>query len=126
MPMNADRLHAQRLQALDFWGGPIDLDPIPGGITNHNYLVRAGPTSYVARLCVDREIVGIDRRNEVACQRAAHVCGVAPEVVHHEPGVLVSEHVPGRTLTPPELSDPALVPRLAALLRTLHDGRDRL
>jgi thiamine kinase-like enzyme len=126
MHMNADRLHVQRLQALDFWHDPISMEPIPGGITNHNYLVRSGSRWYVARLCVEREILGIDRRNEVLCQKAAHALGVAPAVVHHEHGVLVSEHLPARTLTPAEVRDPGFVPRLASLLRTLHDGWDRL
>jgi thiamine kinase-like enzyme len=126
MHMNADRLYSQRLQSLDFWDGPISLEPLPGGITNHNYLVRAGGRSYVARLCEDREILGIDRRNEVVCQRAAQGCGVAPAVVHHEPGVLVSEHLDARTLTPADVRDPGFVSRLASLLRTLHNGWDRL
>lgn len=124
--MNPDRVHTQRLQALDFWRGPITIEPLSGGLTNHNYLVRSGGKSYVARLCVARELLGIDRRNEVVCQREAHALGVAPAVVHEEVGVLVSEHVAARTLTPSEVRDPAFVPRLAALLRTLHDGWDGL
>ncbi len=126
LPMNPDRVHIQRLEALDFWQGPIAIEPLPGGITNHNYRVTTKETTFVARLCVARELLGIDRRNEVVCQRAAHSLGIAPAVVHHESGVLVSEHLSGRTLTPAEIRDPAFVPRLAALLRTLHDGWDRL
>ena len=126
MNLNADRLHAQRLQALDFWEGPITLDALAGGITNHNYLVTAGSRSYVARLCVEREILGIDRRNEVLCQRAAHSLGIAPAVVHYEQGVLISEYVPARSLSPEDVRNPACVPRLAAVLRALHDGWDTL
>lgn len=126
MSMNNERLHAQRLQALDFWTGPIELEPLTGGITNHNYRVRCGDRSYVARLCVEREVLGIDRRNEVVCQRAAHACGVSPAVVHHEPGVLVSEHIDAKALIPADVRDPSRIPRLAPLLRSLHDGWDRL
>jgi thiamine kinase-like enzyme len=124
--MNPDRVHTQRLSALDFWPGPITIEPISGGITNHNYLVRTGEKAFVARLCVARELLGIDRRNEIACQLAAHALGVAPAVAHHESGVLVSEYLPARTLGPTDVRDPAFVPRLAALLRRLHDGWDRL
>ena len=122
--MNADRDHVNQLASLAFWGGPIAVETLPGGITNANYLVRSGATEYVARLCVDRTVLGIDRRNEVACQRAAHSRGVAPEVLHSETGVLISTYVTGRTLTSSDLRAPALIPRLAALLRALHDGHD--
>lgn len=126
MHMNPDCVHVQRLQSLDFWREPIELEPLPGGITNHNYVVRSGSQSYVARLGEDRALLGIDRRNEVVCQRAAHALGVAPAVLHHESGVLISEHVNARTLTPADVRDEAFVPRLAAVLRTLHDGWDKL
>lgn len=124
--MNPDRLHIQRLQSLDYWNGPIAIEPIPGGITNHNYRVRDSERTYVARLCVERTLLGIDRRNEVVCQRAAHACGIAPEVVHHEDGVLISGHLIGRTLTSADVREPAFVPRLARVLRRLHDPWDQL
>jgi thiamine kinase-like enzyme len=126
MVMSLDRLHAQRLRELEFFPDPIALELLPGGITNYNYLVRTGPQVYVARLCVERELLGIDRRNEVVCQRAAHACGVAPAVIHHQDGVLVSEHIPARALTAAEVREPEFIPRLATLLRRLHDGWDRL
>ena len=124
--MNPDPVHIQRLESLDFWAGPITVEPLPGGITNFNYRVQAGERAYVARLCVERLLLGIDRRNEVVCQRAAHHVGVAPEVVHHEDGVLVSAHLDARTLNAEAVRDPRFVPRLAALLRTLHGAWDEL
>ena len=124
--MNPDLVHIQRLESLDFWAGPITVEPLPGGITNFNYRVHAGQRAYVARLCVERLLLGIDRRNEVICQRAAHGAGVAPEVVHHEDGVLVSAHLDARTLTAEAVRDPKFVPRIAAVLRQLHGGWDRL
>lgn len=124
--METDPDDARRLHALDFWGGPITVEPLAGGITNRNYRVRSSGKSFVARLCVERERLGIDRRNEAVCQRAAHALGVAPAVVHHERGVLISEYLSARTLGAADVRDPAFVPRLAAVLRTLHGGRDRL
>ncbi|HEX8200381.1 MAG TPA: phosphotransferase [Isosphaeraceae bacterium] len=116
----------RRLQALDCWQGPITVEPLPGGITNRNYLVRDARTTRVARLGAERTLLGIDRRNEVACQRAAWACGVGPAVVHHEDGLLISEHLPGRTLTRAEVADPAVLAALAAALRRLHGAWDRL
>ena len=124
--MSPDLVHTRRLRALDFWPGPIDVERLPGGITNDNYRVRSAGRTYVARIGVERPLLGIDRRNEVVCQRAAHALGVAPGVAHHEDGVLVSDHVDARTLTPDAVRDPAFIPRLAALLRRLHDGWDGL
>lgn len=124
--MNPDLVHIQRLESLDFWAGPITVEPLSGGITNFNYRVRDGQRAYVARLCVERLLLGIDRRNEVICQRAAHGAGVAPEVVHHEDGVLVSAHLDARTLTAEAVRDPKFVPRIAAVLRALHGGWDKL
>jgi thiamine kinase-like enzyme len=124
--MIADRIHIQKIQSLDYWSGPIEIEPLPGGITNRNFVVADAGRRYVARLCQDRALLGIDRRNEVVCQRAAHACGIAPEVVHHENGVLISRHLEGRALAPADLRDPQVLGRLAAVLRTLHESWDRL
>jgi thiamine kinase-like enzyme len=122
MTANLDEIG--RIEGLRCWRGPIAVEPLPGGITNRNYLIRDAGRRSVARICTDRSLLGIDRRNEVVCQRAAHACGVAPAIAHHEAGVLVSRFVSGRTLTPVDVRDPVLLPRLAATLRTLHDAWD--
>lgn len=118
--------HLRRIEDLEFWRRPITIEPLPGGITNFNYLVREPERSYVARLCVELPLLGIERRNEVVCHRAAQACGIAPPVVYQEKGVLVSQHIAGRTLTPADVREPAFVPRLAAVLRRLHDSWDHL
>jgi thiamine kinase-like enzyme len=124
--MNTDRIHIQRIQALSYWTRPISIEPLPGGITNHNYLVKDAGHSYVTRLCVDKALLGIDRRNEVVCHRAAHACGIAPELVHQEDGVLVTQFVSGRTLAPEDVRAPDFIPRLVAVLRRLHESWDAL
>jgi thiamine kinase-like enzyme len=116
----------RRLHRLDFIGWPIDVEPIAGGITNHNFVVRAGGRAYVARLCEDRSLLGIDRRNEVVCQQAASARGIAPEVVHHEPGLLLTRFVEGRTLSADDVRQPAPIARLAAMLRHLHQSWDAM
>ena len=126
MPMISDRLQLKRLHSLDFWREPITVERLNGGLTNDNFRVRAGRRSYVARLCIERPSLGIDRRNEVACQRAAHAVGIAPEIVHHEDGVLVSAHLDAVTLTSELVRDLAFLRRLAEVLRKLHDSWDTL
>ena len=124
--MMSDHADIRRLRELRNWRGPIAVEPMPGGITNRNYRVRDAGCLYAARLCIERPLLGIDRRNEVACQKAAHSIGIAPELVHHEDGVLISRYVTGRTLAAADVRDLAFLPRLAALLRRLHGSRDRL
>jgi thiamine kinase-like enzyme len=116
----------RRLRRLDFIGSPIEIERIPGGITNHNFVVRAGGRAYVARLCEERPLLGIDRRDEVVCQRAAGAWGIAPEVVHHEAGLLVTRFVEGRTLAAADIRQPPLIARLAAMLRHLHQSWDAM
>jgi thiamine kinase-like enzyme len=124
--MEPDGIILRRLRSLDCWRGPILVEPLPGGITNRNFLVRDAGTTRVARLSEERTLLGIDRRNELACQRAACACGVGPEVIHQEDGLLISQHLPGRTLARADLQDPAVLERLAAVLRRLHGAWDRL
>jgi len=39
-----------RIHALGIWQGPVEIEPITGGITNRNYLVRDRSTRRVVRL----------------------------------------------------------------------------
>jgi len=115
-----------QIRALDCWDGPIAIRPLEGGITNHNYVVESAGKRHVARACLDLEHLGIDRRNEVACQRFAASLGLAPAVVHHQDRVIVSDYVVGKTLTKEDVRDPGRLARVAGSLRRLHDGRDQL
>jgi thiamine kinase-like enzyme len=114
------------LRRLDLANGPIAIEPIPGGITNHNFVVRSGGRAYVARICEERPLLGIDRRNEVICQQAAGERGLAPEVIHHEPGLLVTRFIEGRTLTAADVRRPQCLIRLASLLQRLHRSWDAM
>jgi thiamine kinase-like enzyme len=123
-PSSMSEALLRRLHRLDFIGSPIDIERITGGITNHNFAVRSGGRAYVARLCEERPLLGIDRRNEVVCQQAAGAWGLAPEVVHHEAGLLVTRFVEGRTLAAADVRQPPLIARLAATLQRLHQAWD--
>jgi thiamine kinase-like enzyme len=116
----------RRLRPLDLARSSLTIEPIAGGITNRNFVVRSGGEAHVARLCEERPLLGIDRRNEVVCQRAAASWGLAPEVVHHEPDLLVSRFVEGRSLTAADVREPRALTGAAALLRRLHGSWDAL
>jgi thiamine kinase-like enzyme len=58
------------------------------------------------------------RDREVMAAKAAHAAGLAPEIVHAEPGVMVSAFIEGRTYTAEAVR--AAAPRIAALVRRFH------
>lgn len=121
-----EEIHAQKIRELPLWTGPIRLEPLDGGITNRNYLVDHAGERFVARIGADLLILGIDRRNETQCHRAAQSLGVAPPLAHGEDGVIVSRYIPSRTLDPASAREPGIVAQIAQVLRQLHDGWDGL
>ena len=42
--------YLNKIKALPIWKGNISLNPLEGGITNYNYLVKDGSSEYVVRL----------------------------------------------------------------------------
>jgi thiamine kinase-like enzyme len=101
------------------WPDGVDaVEPLGGGITNHNYKVDAGGESFVLRIGgAETELLGIDRANERDASLVAAALGIAPDVVSFvEPeGHLVTRFVAGKA---GEVS----VVDAAALLRRLHAG----
>jgi thiamine kinase-like enzyme len=111
----------RRIRGLALWRGPIVPEILPGGLSNRNYVVRDGGDAYVVRLVGgDDPAHGIVRAREVAVSRAAHRAGLAPELVLAEPGLLVLRLIAGRALTAQEVGEPAMLPRVAELLRRCH------
>jgi thiamine kinase-like enzyme len=99
------------------WPGerPI-VEPLGGGITNHNFKVTIAGETLVLRIGgKDTELLGIDRDHEhEAAVRAADL-GIGPAVVRFEHGCLVTRFVEGAVGEP----DPA---RVGPLLRRLHSS----
>lgn len=94
--------------------------PLGGGITNTNFRVHNAGADFVVRIGDDIPVHQVMRFNERTATIAAHAAGLSPRVVHHEPGALVLEYIDGRTLTPEDVRDPAILPRIAELIRTCH------
>ncbi|MCV3735807.1 phosphotransferase family protein [Rhizobium sp. TRM96647] len=110
----------ETIRSLPFWNGQPEIAVLKGGITNTNYKVVDGGRAYVVRLGDDIPVHQISRQNEVSASRAAHAAGVSPAVIHHQPGVLVLDYVPGRTLHPEDIRSQACLERIVPLLRRCH------
>jgi len=106
-------------------GRPRLVTAVTGGLTNKSFRVQvAGHDLLVRIFAPDMELFGIDRELECANTKAAAHRGIAPRVLAAdlELGVLVSEFVSGRTLSPHDLVEPDTLARVAKTLRRLHSG----
>ena len=106
------------IRALPLWSGPVEIETLAGGLTNHNYLVRDGASRVVVRLGGDIPLHGILRFNEHAVSRAAAAAGISPAVLHTGPGVIAFDFIEGRTCTADDIrADRA---RCVTLVRRAH------
>ena len=112
---------AERIRALPLWSATVGIEPLSGGITNRNFLV-ADPRKgrFVVRFGHDIPLHGVMRFNELAAARAAHAAGLSPEVVHAEPGILVTRCIAGTTLSPAAVRGPERLGRIVDLIRRCH------
>lgn len=110
-----------RIARLSCWRGRVEIEPLSGGLSNRNYKVVDTQGHCVVRLGADAPEHGIVRRNEEISSRAAAHAGISPDVVHAEPGVLVFRFVDGRTLTPGDVRDAAMLPRVLSLVKRAHE-----
>ena len=115
----------QRAAGLTLWREPVTPEPLSGGITNWNYLIRYRGERFVVRVGNDIPVHQITRANELAASRAAAAAGLSPEVVHHEPGALVLRFIEGRTLKPNEIRQKAMLERIVPLLHRCHREVER-
>lgn len=110
-----------RAAALLCWKGPVAPEPLAGGISNRNFVVVDGGERFVVRIGGDVPVHGVLRVNEVAASRAAFAAGLAPEVVHAEPGALVLRHIENaRAFTEADVRDPANLAAIVELVRRCH------
>ncbi len=116
----SDDAALERVKRLPIWFGAVEPKPLAGGITNKNFVVEDRGRKLVVRTGGDIPVHGIVRTNELAANRAAHLAGLSPPVVHAEPGVMVIGFVEGRTFTPDDVCNPANLERLAGLVRRCH------
>jgi thiamine kinase-like enzyme len=110
----------RRAAGLACWKGKVEPQALGGGISNHNFLVEDGGAKFMVRIGDDIPVHNVLRRFELAASRAAHAAGISPEVVHAQPGAMVFSYVEGRTLTPADVRDPAMLERVLPLVRKCH------
>ena len=114
---------AEEIAARVWPGQDLRLEPLGGGITNHNFKVTVDGDAYVLRIAgADTDLLGIDREAEHAAAQAAAEAGVGPEVVDFVEGSLVTRFVDGRPVPPEELRRPECLRETAALVRRVHEG----
>ena len=115
----------QLLDQVPRLAGRVLVEGLAGGLTNRNYRVDTPDASYVVRISSgDPDLLGIDREAECLNSRAAAAAGVGAEVFDFRAdlGMLVIEHLPGRTLADASFEDPAVLRRAAEAVRRLHAG----
>jgi thiamine kinase-like enzyme len=108
-----------RIRAIPIWQGAIAWQPLKGGLSNESFTVTDSSGKYVVRFGRDFPFHHVSRQREVMAARAAHAAGFAPEVVHAEPGLMVSRFIEAKTFDAGDVS--ANIPRIAAIVRRFHD-----
>ena len=106
--------------SLPYWKSTVDVEPLEGGITNHNYLVENEQGKFVVRLGEDIEVHQILRFNEIAAGTAAHAAGLSPEIRYHQEGVLVMDYVPSKALTSKQVQEQSTLDNIVELVQRCH------
>ncbi|MEM7171749.1 MAG: choline kinase family protein [Pseudomonadota bacterium] len=118
--MTSNEKLIERIEGLPCWSGQISVEPLSGGITNLNFVVTDGGTRYFLRSGADIPVHGVMRFNELAAAKAAAQVGLSPDVVHHEPGLLVTEFIDGKTFAPEDVREAGNLVPMVDLIRRCH------
>jgi thiamine kinase-like enzyme len=114
-----------RVARLPIWTGKVDPQPLPGGITNVNFVVEDAGRRFVVRVGDDIPTHQVMRFNERAASEAAHAVGLSPEVVHAEAGILVLCYIDGKTLAEEDVRQPDTLAKIVPLIRLCHTEMPR-
>jgi thiamine kinase-like enzyme len=106
------------IRALPIWRGEIEIQPLLGGITNKNYLVKDQARRAVVRFGGDIPVHGVMRFNELAATLAAGSAGISPKVLYAAPSVLVLDYIAGKSYGPDDVR--ADRDRCVALVKRVH------
>lgn len=107
-----------RISALPIWQGELSIRPLKGGISNESWLVSDQTATCVVRFGEDYPFHHVDRAHEAMVARAAHQAGLAPELIHAEPGIMVSQFLNARTYDGQAAQDNLV--HIAGLIRNFH------
>jgi thiamine kinase-like enzyme len=101
----------------------VTVSDLSGGLTNANYLVRAGDDRYVVRIPGrSTELLAVDRANERHNAEAAATTGVAPPILEYldDLNVMVLAFVDGQTMSAEALRTRENARRMAESIKRLH------
>ncbi len=112
--------HINQINSLPCWRGQITVEPLSGGMTNHNFRVEDCGNQYVVRLGADVAEHLLWRENEGRVSITAAKCGFSPAVFYREPGVLVIDFIEGRVFSGEDVKNPENLRRLVDLLQRFH------
>ena len=116
-------MDAEALAARVWPDRKIEIEPLGGGITNHNFKIQSEGESYVLRIAgAGTGLLGIDRSAEHAAAKTAAELGVGPEVVDFVEGCLITRFVEGVPVPVEEVRRPEVLEETARLLRRVHEG----
>lgn len=113
MPTSFDRV-----RDLPIWSGPVEPVPLKGGLSNESFTVEDAGRKFVVRLGQDFPVHHVFRERERMVSAAAQEAGLAPELVHAEPGMMVFAFIDGRTFQEADVQ--ADIHRVADLVRRFH------
>ena len=116
-----DRLIAKAM-GLPVWAAPRNPQVLKGGITNVNIKLWDGEEAFVVRMGGDIETHMVKRFNEQACHRASEAVGLSPRIVYADKNILAMAYIDGKTLDAQSVAQPAMLARVAVLLRRLHQN----
>ena len=108
------------LKNLPIWQGEAHFEELSGGITNKNYIAFDDQSKYVVRIGEDIPVHQVMRFNELAASRAAFAAGLSPEVVYHEPGILVLQYIESQTLTAEMVCQQERLEKILPLIKICH------
>jgi thiamine kinase-like enzyme len=114
--IGSDRL--ARIKSLPIWQGRLSIRPLKGGISNESWLVSDAKSTRVVRFGEDYPFHHVGRAHEAMVARAAHQAGFAPELIHSEPGMMVSQFLNARTFDGKMVQDNLV--RVAELVKNFH------
>lgn len=107
-----------RIRALPCWQGEPALTPLKGGLSNLSFVAEDRTAKFVVRCGGDIPVHHVFRDREWAASVAAHAAGIAPEVIHGAPGLLVLRFIEAKTYGEEDVR--ANIPRVATLLQAVH------
>ena len=107
-----------RIRRLPCWHGEVRLTPLSGGLSNLSFVAEDRAGKFVVRAGDDIAVHHVFRDRERAAAIAAFEAGIAPEIVHSAPGLLVLRFIEARTYGEADVR--ANIPRIAALIKACH------